>query len=235
MTGLGRSWAYAGAGLGVAVSVAANVAHAYVPPVGAPPVWSPHAGAVVGAVFWPVAVVVALEVLTRIDWPDATRWTVLRWGGLAPVALVAAIVSYRHLSSLLAYYGEDGVTSALGPLAVDGLMVLCSAALLVEPSTRRAARRKPVKASSAEPATPQQAAQPAAAGAGTAPPPKPRKPMTAPVSRDDLVLVGQAVAADLDRAGVPLTRKALVEGLRERGHPVGTDRARALLAALKAA
>ena len=32
----GRGWAYIGAGLGGAVSIAANVAHSYVPPAGAP-------------------------------------------------------------------------------------------------------------------------------------------------------------------------------------------------------
>ena len=230
--GRGRRWAYAGAVLGAVVSIAANVAHSFVPPVGAAGDWRPHTGAVLGAMFWPVAVVVSLEILARIDWPDATRWLLLRWGGLAPVGLVAAVVSYRHLSGLLSWYGEDSVTSMLGPLAVDGLMVLASGALLVEPSTRRAARRRPVKGS--EPAAPQPVSGTDATGTAK-PATAQRKPLRASVSADVLLLVGQAVKADLDRAGIPLTRKALVEGLRERGHPVGTDRARALLAALKAA
>jgi len=224
--GRGRRWAYAGAVLGAVVSIAANVAHSFVPPVGAAGDWRPHTGAVLGAMFWPVAVVVSLEILARIDWPDATRWLLLRWGGLAPVGLVAAVVSYRHLSGLLAYWGEDPVTVAIGPLVVDGLMVLASGALLVEPSTRRSARRKPSTAPgpvAAQPVTPESVKAPA-----------PRTRPAVPGS-GDLLLVGQAVKADLDRAGIPLTRKALVEGLRERGHPVGTDRARALLAALKAA
>lgn len=51
----------------------------------------------------------------------------------------------------------------------------------------------------------------------------------------DLLLVGQAVAAELERTGRPLTRRNLAEGLRERGHPVGTNKAGELLAALKAA
>ena len=40
------------------------------------------------------------------------------------------MVSYRHLSGLLAFYGEDGITSTVGPLAVDGLMVMATGALL---------------------------------------------------------------------------------------------------------
>src|SRR5437762_1388813 len=39
----GRRWAYTGILLGGAVSVAANVAHSFVPPTGAPPTWRPHA------------------------------------------------------------------------------------------------------------------------------------------------------------------------------------------------
>ena len=126
----GRGWAYTGALVGAGVSVAANVAHSYVPPAGAPDAWSPHAGAVVGAVFWPVALLVAIEVLARVSWPAGGRWLAIRFGGLGPVAVVAAVVSYRHLSGLLAFYGEDTITSTVGPLAVDGLMVMATGALL---------------------------------------------------------------------------------------------------------
>jgi hypothetical protein len=73
---------------------------------------------------------VAIEVLARVAWPAGARWLIVRFGGLGPVALVAAVVSYRHLSGLLAFYGEDGITSTVGPLAVDGLMVMATGALL---------------------------------------------------------------------------------------------------------
>lgn len=126
----GRGWAYAGAILGAGVSVAANVLHSYVPPAAAPAGWRPPAGAVVGAVFWPVALLVALEILARVAWPDGARWQWLRYGGLVPVALVAAVVSYRHMSGLLAWYREDALTVAIGPLAVDGLMVMAAGALI---------------------------------------------------------------------------------------------------------
>ncbi|MET8152585.1 helix-turn-helix domain-containing protein [Actinoplanes sp. NPDC049668] len=126
----GRGWAYIGAALGGSVSIAANVAHSYVPPAGAPAEWTPQTGAVIGSIFWPVALFVATEILARVAWPTGRRWTALRFLGLLPVALVAALVSYKHGSGLLTFYGEDVLTAHLGPLAVDGLMVMASAALL---------------------------------------------------------------------------------------------------------
>ena len=126
----GVGWAYVGVLLGGAVSVAANVAHSFVPPAGVPPGWHPMRGAVLSAVFWPVSLFVALEILSRTTWPAGILWRVIRLGGLLPVAVVAAVVSYRHLSGLIRYYGEDGLTATFGPLAVDGLMVVASAALL---------------------------------------------------------------------------------------------------------
>ncbi len=120
------------------MSIAANVAHSYVPPTGAPADWSPQGGAVVGAIFWPVALFVAVEILARVAWPSGRRWKALRFAGLLPVALVAAFVSYKHLAGLLAFYGEDGPTAMLGPLAVDGLMVMATGALLAT-ATRRPA------------------------------------------------------------------------------------------------
>lgn len=139
----GRVWAYAGAFLGGAVSIAANVAHSYVPPTGLSANWTPQAGAVVGAIFWPVALFVAIEILARTSWPTGKRWAALRFLGLLPVAAVAALVSYRHLSGLLNFYGEDQLTAAIGPLAVDGLMVMATGALLATGARRTAVEPAP--------------------------------------------------------------------------------------------
>ncbi|MFF5292597.1 hypothetical protein [Paractinoplanes globisporus] len=129
-TASGRGWAYTFAALGGLVSIAANIAHSYVPPAAAPADWAPKPGAVVGAIVWPVFLFGAVEIFARVAWPDGWRWQLLRWGGLAPVALVAALVSYRHLSGLLAYYGEEPIVCILGPLAVDGLMVMATGAII---------------------------------------------------------------------------------------------------------
>jgi DNA-binding transcriptional ArsR family regulator len=169
----GRRWAYGGALLGGGVSVAANVAHSYVPPGGAD-AWSPHAGAVIGAVFWPVALLVAVEILARVDWPAARGWLVLRYAGLLPVALVAAAVSYRHLSGLLDYYGEAALTVRLGPLAVDGLMLVATGALIatsVRPDARSlVAAEEPAAAAVATPSIEAVAASSASAPCATGTP-----------------------------------------------------------------
>ncbi len=145
----GRGWGYAGALLGGLVSIAANVAHSYVPPSGAASGWRPPLGDVVGAVFWPIALFVAIEILARTAWPQRARWVVVRFLGLLPVAVVAAIVSYGHLSGLLTHYGESTLTAHLGPLAVDGLMVMASSALMATAPGRTpvpAGQTAPVKA-----------------------------------------------------------------------------------------
>jgi hypothetical protein len=139
----GRGWATTGAVLGGVVSIAANVAHSFVPPHDAVPDWSPPAGAVVSAVCWPLLLLIGVEMLARIDWPAGMAWLLLRWGGLLPVAVIAATVSYRHLSGLLAWYGEDWLTVTLGPLAVDGLMVMSAAALVA--GRRRTGPRPPLR------------------------------------------------------------------------------------------
>jgi hypothetical protein len=132
---------------GIAVSIAANIAHSFVPP-GADELarlgvtaadYRPHGGAVALAVFWPVALLIGIEVVARTPWRQQLGWnweTVARLG-LVPVAAVAAMVSYLHLSGLLLFYGEGDATSYVGPAAIDGLMILCSGALIATAGRRR--------------------------------------------------------------------------------------------------
>jgi hypothetical protein len=107
---------------GTAVSIAANVMHAMA-------VTNSQA-AWVGAAFWPIALLLAVEVITRVRWPHGLWYSTARYGGTGLVALVAAIVSYRHMAGLLATWGEDTLNAHIGPLAVDGLMVVAGFALL---------------------------------------------------------------------------------------------------------
>lgn len=123
-------WPYAGVVIGGAVSVLANVAHSYVRPDDAPADWHPKMGAVASSVFWPVALFVALEILVRTDWPRHVAWVAVKVCGLLPIGAVAAVVSYQHLSGLLTSYDESSFAATFGPVAVDGLMVISSAALL---------------------------------------------------------------------------------------------------------
>lgn len=125
--------------VGIAASVAANVAHAYyATPAqldtwrqqGGTGEWHPEPGSIVAAGFWPLALLLAVEVLSRVRWQPGAWWGLARYGGLLLVALVAAVLSYRHMAGLLTVYGEDGLSAHLGPLAVDGLMILSGFALL---------------------------------------------------------------------------------------------------------
>lgn len=133
----GRAWATTGFVLGVAASVAGNVAHVWHPTpeylaahhttAGQ---FRPELGAQIAGAFWPIALLITVEVLARVDWPRTFWWIVARFGGAALVAGVAAVMSYAHLNGLLRAYGETDASARLGPLSVDGLMVICGGALL---------------------------------------------------------------------------------------------------------
>ncbi|WP_137813315.1 DUF2637 domain-containing protein [Gandjariella thermophila] len=124
---------------GTVASVAANVAHARVPPPGAGPGWTPEIGPQIAAAFWPLALLGAIEVLTRVPWPRGWMWDLARYAGAGTVAAGAALLSYRHMAALLLAWGEDQWNAHVGPLVVDGLMVVAGTALLAL-SRRRAVR-----------------------------------------------------------------------------------------------
>lgn len=105
--------------LGVAASVAANVAHA-----------RPELGPRLASAFAPVALLLTVEIMSRAPWPAGRIWALGRWAGTGAVAAVAAITSYRHMAALLLSYGEDRLTALIQPACVDGLMVVASLALL---------------------------------------------------------------------------------------------------------
>lgn len=119
----GIGWARFGFWLGLAVSIAANVLHALTP--------AAPAAAVIGSAVWPVLLLIAVEVLSRIDWGEHRGQRVAGLAGAGVVAIVAAIASYQHMRGLLLGWGEPAFLAAIEPIAVDGLMVLCGMALLV--------------------------------------------------------------------------------------------------------
>jgi hypothetical protein len=213
--GSGRFWAYVGVVLGGAVSLAANFAHTFVPPPGAPDGWEPPLGAVVAGLCWPVLLFVAVEILVRTEWPRQSRWLMARFLGLLPVAGVAAFVSYRHLSGLLAFYGEDWLTSTIGPLAIDGLMVMATGALLAGSARARKARGG---ASSVDAPRPRRAARQRAVGAQAAEQPA-----------GDVDAFARDVASELRARGLRVSRRLLASELRARGRSISNRRAGELL------
>ncbi len=108
--------------LGIVVSVLGNIAHA------TSDAWTP--AEVIGSGFWPLALMLSVEILTRVRWVSGKAWTLARFAGLVLVAVVAFVLSYRHLAGLMTGWGEDTLNAHLGPLAVDGLMLLAATALL---------------------------------------------------------------------------------------------------------
>ena len=82
-----------------------------------------------GGVIWPTLTFLAIEIIVRVQWQS--RWThhLARFFILGP-AIPAAIISYEHQRNLLIMMGETGVVPVIGPLAIDGLMIGCTLALL---------------------------------------------------------------------------------------------------------
>jgi hypothetical protein len=226
----GRGWARAGFLTGIVASIAANVARIYVPPKHAPLHWHPPHGAIVAAGFWPVGLLISIEIISRVQWPDGLIWWLIRYGGLTAVAAIAAVISYRHMSGLLAAYGEAGVGAAIGPLAVDGLMVVSSGALLaIGDNVRRAARAAELadQAAAAPVPVPPESAQMAIPGASE-PVPEGGAP---PAPGLDLTALTEALSELHADGGV--SGPKLAAAMQRRGRKADERTARAVLAMLR--
>lgn len=126
----GQAWSRFGFFVGIVASLAGNIAHTFID-------GRPVVGAVMASAFWPGALLISIEVISRVQWPAGIKWWWPRYLGLTSVALIAAVLSYKHMRGLLVSYGEDGLSSTIGPLCTDGLMVVCSVALLAIADNQR--------------------------------------------------------------------------------------------------
>ncbi|MEU5156732.1 DUF2637 domain-containing protein [Glycomyces sp. NPDC021274] len=122
-------------GIGIIISVSANVGHIWFV---TQPSDEALVSAMVFAAFWPVALAVAVEVLSRVTWPAGFRWPGLI--GTILVGGVALVVSYRHMNGLLLYFGESDLSAMLGPVGVDGLLIVGGFALLAIGETKKRVR-----------------------------------------------------------------------------------------------
>ncbi|MFD7161705.1 DUF2637 domain-containing protein [Kribbella sp. NPDC059898] len=125
----GRFVAWLAFATGIGASVAANMLHAAE--------GGAQAAELIGAAFWPLALLLSIELLTRVTWPTGWLWGTGRFVGVGLVAVVAFVLSYRHMAGLLTSWGEDPLNAYLGPLAVDGLMLVAATALLAITRTRK--------------------------------------------------------------------------------------------------
>lgn len=187
-----RAFAYAGVMLGLAASLGANVLHVMDQP-------DPSGWSVAGAAFWPLALLVSSEVLARKRWAS-DRARVAGVVGVLTVAGVAAWISYGHVHGLLLSWGEPAASAMLGPLAIDGLMVVSSLALVAQDAppflVDRASMVATVVDESASPVPPAAAVP---SGPVAVPSPKPRRPR-ATGGRTDDQLATQLVADGMSGA-----------------------------------
>lgn len=83
-----------------------------------------------GAAVWPILAFRAIEILIRMMWERRFSHYLTRSLILIP-GIPAIIVSYAHQYSLLIAMGETGIVPIVGPIAIDGLMIGCTLAILV--------------------------------------------------------------------------------------------------------
>lgn len=145
----GRVFAWSGFVFGALVSVAANVLAARIAPPGAVG-WSPSAAAQLGSAVWPLALLLSVEVLSRIGWPQTWWSKSFRYGGVGAVALFSAVISYQHIRDVLIAWRYPPLSANVGPLVVDGLMVVCGYAMVL--SARRRSAEPVPETAPAEPA-----------------------------------------------------------------------------------
>ncbi|GGM64203.1 hypothetical protein GCM10012275_38440 [Longimycelium tulufanense] len=145
----GRLVAWTGFIFGSLVSIAANVLAAWLPPPSANADWTPTLAAQIGAAVWPTALLLSVEVLARVRWPRGWAWILARYGGVGIVALGSAVISYGHIHDLLAAWGYSVLAASVGPLVVDGLMVISGFALLAPTGGRAGDPARPPAASTA--------------------------------------------------------------------------------------
>jgi hypothetical protein len=126
-----RLVAWAGFLFGTVVSVGFNVLAAFLVPEDAAAGWRPDVWTILGAAVWPLALLISIELLARVPWPETPMAKVIRYGAMTVVALFAAAISYQHIRSVLLAWRYNELSSGVGPLVIDGLMVLAGYAMVV--------------------------------------------------------------------------------------------------------
>jgi hypothetical protein len=129
----GKAVAWIGFSFGSVVSVAANVLAAWIAPEHAPAGWHPSIAAQVGAAVWPLGLLLAVEVVSRVPRPSTWTGIAALFGGIGVVASGSAVISYGHIRAVLESWAYSPLGAGVGPLVVDGLMMVCGVAMLAKP------------------------------------------------------------------------------------------------------
>lgn len=123
--------AWAGFVFGSVVSVLANVLAARIAPAHSAVGWAPRLDTQIGAAVWPIALLLSVEVLSRIDWPTTWVSRLVRYVGVGAVALFSAVISYQHIRDVLISWSYPDLSAGVGPLVIDGLMIVSGFAMVV--------------------------------------------------------------------------------------------------------
>ncbi|MFJ9365412.1 hypothetical protein ACIRRA_13470 [Nocardia sp. NPDC101769] len=158
-----RVAAWSGFVFGSVLSVAANWLHTWLPADHMPHGWRPDIAAQIGSAVWPVALLISVEVLSRVRWQPGFWWQLARYGGAGTVALGSAIISYGHVHDVLDRWGYGSLGAGVGPLVLDGLMVVSGFALLAMTEPAESA----TTATESAPGIPDDGAEPPADSAPT--------------------------------------------------------------------
>jgi len=97
-------------------------------------------GAYASGIGWPLALLLAIELLIHTPWAKGRMDSWTKVGVLVLVAGVAAWISYWHGAHVLAHWGYDEVGRYAGPLVPDAAMALATLALQRVAEARRAAK-----------------------------------------------------------------------------------------------
>ncbi|WP_330183845.1 hypothetical protein OHB26_09570 [Nocardia sp. NBC_01503] len=128
----GRAVAWLGFGFGAVLSVLANWLYTWLPRDSHATGEHPSVAPQLGSAVWPLVLMLSVEVLLRVRWLPGIWWKLARYIGIGTVALGSAVISYGHVYHVLLSWGYDAVGAHVGPLAIDGFMVICGFALLSE-------------------------------------------------------------------------------------------------------
>ncbi|WP_378733313.1 hypothetical protein [Nocardia brasiliensis] len=94
--------------------------------------WHPGVAPQIASAVWPIGLLLSVEVLSRTRWRRGMAWILGRYLGAGSVAIGSAIISYRHVYDVLTAWNYGQLGAAVGPVVLDGLMVISGFALLSE-------------------------------------------------------------------------------------------------------
>jgi hypothetical protein len=97
-------------------------------------------GAYASGIGWPLALLLAIELLIHTPWAKSRMDTWIKVGVLVLVAGVAAWISYWHGAHVLSHWGYDEVGRYAGPLVPDAAMALATLALQRVAEAKRVAK-----------------------------------------------------------------------------------------------